>query len=62
MQAIEIQDAPATSAAGHADCEECIGSGGWYRYEPSAEAGPGLLYLSCLECKGSGILPAALTA
>jgi hypothetical protein len=35
-------------------CEECLGSGGWYRYEPALEPSPGLLYLSCLRCRGSG--------
>lgn len=42
-------------------CEECLGSGGWYRYEPALEPAPGLLYLSCLHCRGSGrgILPQA---
>lgn len=37
-----------------AECQECVGSGGWYRYEPAAEAGPGQLYLSCVGCQGSG--------
>jgi hypothetical protein len=35
-------------------CEECLGSGGWYRYEPAMEPAPGMLYLSCLQCRGSG--------
>ncbi len=35
-------------------CEECLGSGGWYRYEPALEPLPGLLYLSCLHCRGQG--------
>ena len=35
-------------------CVECLGSGGWYRYEPALEPSPGLLYLSCLHCRGSG--------
>lgn len=35
-------------------CDECVGSGGWYRYEPALEPAPGLLYLSCLRCRGSG--------
>jgi DnaJ-class molecular chaperone len=38
----------------HADCDECLGSGGWYRYEPALDPAPGLLYLSCLQCRGSG--------
>ena len=36
-------------------CEECVGSGGWYRYEPALAPEPGLLYLSCLHCRGSGL-------
>ena len=35
-------------------CDECLGSGGWYRYEPALAPSPGLLYLSCLHCRGSG--------
>lgn len=35
-------------------CDDCLGSGGWYRYEPALEPAPGLLYLSCLQCRGSG--------
>ena len=48
---------PTLGAAAHAGqdhCEECLGSGGWYRYEPSLEPAPGMLYLSCLHCRGSG--------
>jgi hypothetical protein len=41
-------------AAAQASCEECLGSGGWFRYEPALEPAPGLLYLSCLQCRGSG--------
>lgn len=37
-------------------CEECLGSGGWFRYEPAVEASSGRLYLSCLQCRGSGRL------
>lgn len=37
-----------------ADCDECLGSGGWFRYDPALEPTPGLLYLSCMNCKGSG--------
>lgn len=33
-------------------CDECLGTGGWYRYDPGNE--PGVLYLSCLECRGTG--------
>jgi len=43
---------PASQA--RADCEECVGSGGWYRYDPALESSPGQLYLSCLQCRGSG--------
>ncbi|MBE7366820.1 hypothetical protein [Ramlibacter pallidus] len=55
--------APATETGDHArpatvqpqaTCEECVGSGGWFRYEPSLDPAPGLLYLSCLQCRGSG--------
>lgn len=50
--------APAASAtpvmAAARQCGECAGSGGWYRYEPALEPAPGLLYLSCLQCRGSG--------
>jgi hypothetical protein len=42
------------AASGSAPCEECVGSGGWFRYEPALEPAPGLLYLSCLQCRGSG--------
>ena len=35
-------------------CEECVGSGGWYRYEPAVEPEAGMLYLSCVQCRGSG--------
>ena len=45
----------ATAALAQQSCEECLGTGGWYRYEPALEA-PGLLYLSCLQCRGSGRL------
>lgn len=37
-------------------CDECVGTGGWYRYEPALDATPGMLYLSCLQCRGSGRL------
>jgi hypothetical protein len=47
------QAVPASLAAA-APCEECLGSGGWFRYEPALEPAPGLLYLSCLHCRGSG--------
>jgi hypothetical protein len=37
-------------------CEECVGSGGWYRYDPALDPAPGMLYLSCVHCRGSGRL------
>lgn len=43
-----------TPAAPQPSCDECLGSGGWFRYEPALEPAPGLLYLSCLQCRGSG--------
>jgi hypothetical protein len=47
--------ATATPAApARTDCEECVGSGGWYRYDPSLDPSPGQLYLSCMQCRGSG--------
>jgi hypothetical protein len=48
-------DAAAAQAA-QAHCEECLGSGGWYRYEPALDPAPGLLYLACMQCRGSGRL------
>jgi hypothetical protein len=63
MSELRFIDTPAqpgasTSSAGSLQraepCEECLGSGGWYRYEPALEPAPGLLYLSCLHCRGSG--------
>jgi hypothetical protein len=51
--------AGAAAAASHQCCEECLGSGGWFRYEPALEPSPGLLYLSCLQCRGSGRTAAA---
>jgi hypothetical protein len=35
-------------------CDECVGTGGWYRYEPALDPAPGMLYLSCVHCRGSG--------
>ena len=46
--------AASAAAASQPSCDECLGSGGWYRYEPALEPAPGLLYLSCLHCRGSG--------
>ena len=37
-----------------ADCDECAGSGGWYRYDPSLDTSPGRPYLYCMQCRGSG--------
>ena len=42
------------AGAPQAPCGECLGSGGWFRYEPALDPAPGLLYLSCLHCRGSG--------
>ena len=42
------------AAPSRIECEECVGSGGWFRYDPSLENSPGRLYLSCLQCRGSG--------
>lgn len=47
---------PAAAVAAQPACDECLGSGGWFRYEPALEPSPGLLYLSCLHCRGSGVL------
>ena len=60
-QASELTAQAVAAAAGSArasqqQCEECVGSGGWFRYEPALEPSPGLLYLSCLQCRGSGRL------
>ena len=45
---------PTGAAAAQPACGECLGSGGWFRYEPALEPAPGLLYLSCMQCRGSG--------
>ncbi len=51
----DFQPALAAQAdAAHDSCGDCLGSGGWYRYEPALEPAPGMLYLSCLQCRGSG--------
>jgi hypothetical protein len=34
--------------------DECLGAGGWYRYEPAMDPAPGMLYLSCIHCRGRG--------
>jgi hypothetical protein len=62
MSDLRLPDPPAfvpadvthPSATAAAACDECLGSGGWFRYEPALEPSPGLLYLSCLHCQGSG--------
>jgi hypothetical protein len=56
--AIDARDALAAqlavAKASPEPCGECVGSGGWFRYEPALEPSPGLMYLSCLQCRGSG--------
>ena len=52
-----LQERPAANAGNstqQAECGDCIGSGGWYRYDPSLDPSPGRLYLSCVSCRGSG--------
>lgn len=49
--------AAASAAALAAPCDECLGSGGWFRYEPALDPAPGMLYLSCVHCRGSGRQP-----
>jgi hypothetical protein len=55
----ESAAAPHVQAA--ASCEECAGSGGWFRYDPALEPTPGLLYLSCVHCRGTGRTDASLS-
>lgn len=43
------------AAAAQPPCGDCLGSGGWFRYEPALEPAPGLRYLSCVQCRGSGL-------
>jgi hypothetical protein len=50
----ELSTASALSAPKQETCDECVGSGGWFRYEPALDPAPGLLYLSCVQCRGSG--------
>jgi len=52
----DSQAQAAAAAAAHEACEECLGTGGWYRYEPALDPAPGRLYLSCVQCRGSGRL------
>lgn len=58
MSDITLLDAPAIQppppAGDHTECQECLGTGGWFRYEPALDPTPGMLYLSCMECRGSG--------
>lgn len=58
-QSRETRDQAVVAATSPQQCEECLGSGGWFRYEPALEPSPGLLYLSCLQCRGSGRLALA---
>jgi len=53
---------PSTAAPAGEPCEECLGSGGWYRYEPALDPAPGMLYLSCLHCRGQGRFTALASA
>ncbi|HEX2546099.1 MAG TPA: hypothetical protein VHL79_14550 [Ramlibacter sp.] len=50
----EAQLAAAAALRNVPACNECQGSGGWFRYEPALDPAPGLLYLSCVHCRGSG--------
>jgi hypothetical protein len=52
---------PGAAPAGE-PCEECVGTGGWYRYEPALDPAPGMLYLSCLNCRGKGRFSALASA
>ena len=54
VQSPQREPGPIATQPAPQSCEECVGSGGWYRYEPALEPAPGLLYLSCLQCRGSG--------
>jgi hypothetical protein len=52
-----VEDQPTTghqAAHNEPECGECIGSGGWFRYEPALEPSPGMRYLSCIQCRGTG--------
>jgi len=51
--------AQAAALAAQQHCEECAGSGGWHRYEPALDPAPGLLYLTCVQCRGSGWIAGA---
>jgi hypothetical protein len=54
VQPLAFEPARAAAFAAGESCDECLGSGGWYRYEPALAPAPGRLYLSCLHCRGSG--------
>jgi len=59
LPAAEPQRPSASAARGSLEpCEECLGTGGWYRYDPLRE--PGVLYLSCLQCRGTGLIRSLL--
>ena len=52
---IDDQFTASQHAHAHApECGECIGSGGWFRFEPALEPSLGTRYLSCVQCQGSG--------
>ncbi|RYY91599.1 MAG: hypothetical protein EOO24_30980 [Comamonadaceae bacterium] len=57
--ATEIPSPASAQARADAGCDECAGSGGWFRYEPALDPAPGMLYLSCVGCRGSGRLALA---
>ena len=69
MSEVHFLDAPVSEtdparvpvALAGESCDECQGVGGWFRYEPALAPAPGLRYLSCLHCRGSGrmALPSA---
>jgi hypothetical protein len=55
LSPVAVRQPPAALAVPQAQpCDECQGSGGWYRYEPALDPAPGVLYLFCLQCRGSG--------
>jgi hypothetical protein len=55
LAAPAVEQPPAEQALAPAQpCRECLGDGGWYRYEPALDPAPGVLYLFCLHCRGSG--------
>ena len=54
VPAFEAGYAKLPAAPAGESCDECQGAGGWFRYEPALAPTPGLRYLSCLHCRGSG--------